>query len=213
MPDSLLSLRAAATGPGPIEKDRFQRAPISALLAAMLLATGCGLFPKKQVRTYVPPPVQHPAPPPLKLADGEPPRLELQTAEVDLSSMAPVIVFTAPPAPPPPVRTRPPVVTIPKPPPAPAAPESAPPPKIALMLPAEELRNYNRELDSILEQDQKALEALARRNLNADQRDRMAAIRELLGQARQEREQDLVTAVDLARRADTLTKDLLDRQP
>jgi predicted transcriptional regulator len=57
------------------------------------------------------------------------------------------------------------------------------------------------------------LEALARKNLAADQRERMAQIRELLNQSKQAREQDLVTAVNLARHADTLVKDLLAHLP
>ena len=86
-------------------------------------------------------------------------------------------------------------------------------PKIVQLFPAEQQRAYNRELDDILERDQRALETLARKNLDADQRDRMAQIHELLALAKQAREQDLVTAVNLARRADTLAKDLLDRLP
>ncbi len=179
---------------------------------AILFTTGCSLFPKKQVRVYVPPPVQHPAPPPLKLAEGEPPKLAVE-ADVDLSGLTPEIVFLPPPAPVTPTRPRPPVVAAPKPAPvAPVAPEP-PPPKIALILPAEQLRAYNSELDGILDRDQRALEALARKNLAAEERDRMAQIRELLTQARQAREQDLVTAVSLARRADTLTTNLSQRLP
>lgn len=210
MPDTLLSTRAAAN----VDLIHSQRRPISALLAAMLLTTGCGLFPKKQVRAYyVPPPVVHPAPPPLKLSDAQPPQLELETEIIDLTDLAPEVVLTPPPPPVRPVKPRPPVVSTPKPTPAPVTPEGPPSPKLALMLPAEQLRAYNSELDSILDRDQKALEAMARKNLTADQRDRMAQVRELLAQARQAREQDLVTAVDLARRADTLAKDLLDRLP
>jgi hypothetical protein len=57
------------------------------------------------------------------------------------------------------------------------------------------------------------LETLARRNLAADQREKMAQIREFLTQAKQAREQDLMTAVNLARHADTLAKDLIGRLP
>ncbi len=95
----------------------------------------------------------------------------------------------------------------------PPAPPDAPPPKLVQIFPLEQQRGFNRELDDILDRDQKTLEALARRNLSADQLDRMAQIRELLTQAKQAREQDLVTAVSLARRADALAKNLSDRLP
>ena len=223
MPDSLLNSKAVA-GRGSIQLVRIQansipwepshRLPVAtALVSAILCTAGCSLFPKKQVRVYVPPPVQHPAPPPLKLADGELPALVLE-ANIDPGIVPPEIVFLPPPAPVTPTRPRPPVAVAPRPVPVtpPAVPEP-PPPRIGLTLPPEQLRAYNSELDGILDRDQKALEALARKNLAAEQRDRMAQIRELLTQARQAREQDLVTAVSLARRADTLAKDLLDRLP
>jgi hypothetical protein len=95
----------------------------------------------------------------------------------------------------------------------PPPPEAPPPPKILQIFPLDQQRALNREVDDILDRDQKALETLARRNLAADQRDRIAQIQELLTQAKQAREQDLMTAVNLARHADTLTKDLQSRLP
>ena len=183
----------------------------AALLAAALSTSGCQLFQRKQVRTFVPPPVQHKAPEPLKLASVEPPELPPVESNLgfDTAELSPSVMLAPPPPPPEAPRPRPPVATAPKPTPAPVAPE-APAPKIVQIFPAEQQRAYNRELDEILERDQKALELLARRNLAADQRERMAQIRELLTQAKQAREQDLVTAVNLARRADTLANDLLD---
>lgn len=182
------------------------------LVAGMLCAGACH---KKMPRVFVPPAIQRSAPQPLKLpTNPDPPLLAADLTAIpglDLGSPAPDI--GAPPQPPPPQpRPRAPVVTGPKPAPPPAAPE-APAPKIVQLFPAEQQRAYNRELDDILERDQRALETLARKNLDADQRDRMAQIHELLAQAKQAREQDLVTAVNLARRADTLAKDLLDRLP
>ncbi len=182
------------------------------VIAGMLCASACH---KTMPRVFVPPAIHHPVPAPPKLpANQDPPLLAAADlmAVPDLDLGSPTADIGVPPQPPPPPRPRSPIVTGPKPAPPPAAPE-APAPKIVQLFPAEQQRAYNRELDDILERDQRALEALARKNLDADQRDRMAQIHELLTQAKQAREQDLVTAVNLARRADTLAKDLLDRLP
>jgi hypothetical protein len=226
MPDSLL-IPAAAIQSDPTRRSSranvFLRSALpAATLAAMLSTTGC-LFQKKPVKVFVPQPVQRPVPAPLKPPpDPGPPELAIQMelviqaddgSDLDLAGLGPVIPDFAPPAPPPQaVRPRNPVAAGPKPAPVPAVPET-PAPKIVQLLPAEEQRAITKELDDILARDERALQTLARRNLAADQRDRMAQIREYLTQAKQAREQDLVTAVNLARHADTLAKDLLDRLP
>jgi hypothetical protein len=51
------------------------------------------------------------------------------------------------------------------------------------------------------------------RNLSPELKDVVERVRSYLAQAEQTREQDLVTAVNLARRADLLAKDLLERLP
>jgi hypothetical protein len=186
----------------------------AATLAAMLCTTGC-LFQKKPVKVFVPRPVQRPVPAPLQPPpDPGPPELQADAGPgLDLAGLGPVIPEFAPPAPPPPVvRPRNPVAVGPKPVAAPALPET-PAPKIVQLLPAEQQRAITKELDDILDRDERALQTLARKNLAADQRERMAQIREYLTQAKQAREQDLVTAVNLARHADTLAKDLLGRLP
>jgi hypothetical protein len=182
----------------------------------MLSTSGC-LFQKKAVRAYHPPYVQRPPIAPLKLPlDLDPPpplapELEASFSTADLGQEIPA--FAPPPPPPQTARPRPPVVAVPKPPPAPVVPDTPPPPKIVQIFPIEQQRALNREVDDILDRDQKALETLARRNLAADQREKMAQIQEFLTQAKQAREQDLMTAVNLARHADTLAKDLLGRLP
>lgn len=185
----------------------------AALLAAMLCAAGCH---KKAPRVYVPPLIRHPAPGPLKVpANLNPPELAVETGSlVEIAELnLPMLGIGEPPQPPPAPKPRAPIVTAPKPAPVAPTPPEAPPPKIVQIFPVEQQRAYNRELDEILERDERALGQLARKNLAAEQRDRMAQIRELLAQAKQAREQDLVTAVSLARHADTLAKDLLDRLP
>ena len=191
---------------------RGPRSPLRvALLTAALATAACH---KRAPRVFVPPVVRYPAPQPLKLpANLNPPEMAVEVASLDqvadLTAPAPEIL--PPPAPPPPPKPRAPIVAAPKPvlPPAP----EAQPPKIVQIFPAEQQRAYNREIDEIMERDQKILETVARKNLNADMKDRMAQIHELLAQAKQAREQDLVTAVSLATRADTLAKDLLARLP
>jgi hypothetical protein len=115
----------------------------------------------------------------------------------------------------PPVRpARPPVANIPKPQPAPA--ENTPPvatPKLAQILTPEESRRDNLELDQSMERVRKALAMVGGRNLSPELKDVAERVRTYLTQAEQTREQDLVTAVNLARRADLLAKDLLERLP
>jgi hypothetical protein len=51
------------------------------------------------------------------------------------------------------------------------------------------------------------------RNLSPELKGIAELVRTFLSQAEQTREQDLVTAVNLAKRADLLAKDLLERLP
>jgi hypothetical protein len=76
-----------------------------------------------------------------------------------------------------------------------------------------QLREYNQALDQSLERVRRALAIAAGKNLNADQSEIVNRIRTFQKQAEQAREQDLVTAVNLARRADLLAKDLVERLP
>jgi hypothetical protein len=191
----------------------FRAVMPSALLAAMLSTSGC-LFQKKAVRVYHPPPIQRPKIDPLTLPNLDPPVMDVELeASFNSADLGQTIPEFAPPPPPVPApRPRPPVAVGPKPVPPPVVPET-PAPKIVQIFPAEQQRALNQEVDGILDRDQKALERLARMNLAADQREKMAQIQEFLTQAKQAREQDLMTAVNLARHADTLAKDLLGRLP
>jgi hypothetical protein len=86
-------------------------------------------------------------------------------------------------------------------------------PKIAQIFTPDQLREYTREYTDSVDRVQKILETLAKRSLTAEQHDKMVQIRDFLMQARQAKEQDLVTAVSLAKHADILAKDLVDRLP
>ena len=92
-------------------------------------------------------------------------------------------------------------------------PETPPLPKLGQIFTAVQLREYNQALDQSLERVRKALAIAAGKNLNANQSEIVNRIRTFQKQAEQAREQDLVTAVNLARRADLLARDLLERLP
>jgi hypothetical protein len=86
-------------------------------------------------------------------------------------------------------------------------------PKLAQILTPEESRRNTQELEQYVESVRRALAKLMGKNLNAEQKVTAQRIQTFLTQAEQAREQDLVTAVNLARRADLLAKDLLERLP
>jgi hypothetical protein len=209
-----------------IQVDRHTRAgfiPRVALPAAMfavafgaILSTSGCLFPKKQARVFVPPPPKRPNPAALKpppILDPPDTNLEIEDT-LNVAVIEPAsIELPPPPAPPPPAPRRP---TVASPKPAPAAPpavETPAPPKVVQLFSPDQEREKNHELDDSLASVQRALDTLGRRNLTADQHDKMQQIQDFLTQAKQARQQDLVTAVNLAKRADVLAKDLLGHVP
>ncbi len=185
---------------------------VSLTLAAFLLTSGCIFGPKKQARVFVPPPPKKIDPvalkPPTITAAPDVAIQNPETPTLFASIGFPSVEFQ-PPAPPP-LPPRPPRVVTPAkttPPPS-VVPEPAP--KIAQIFTADQLRDYTRTLDDSLNRVERNLDTLSKRNLNAEQRDRIEQIRDFMKQARQAQEQDLITAVNLAKRADVLAKDLLD---
>jgi hypothetical protein len=82
------------------------------------------------------------------------------------------------------------------------------------MFTPDEQRQYNRTIEDSLGRVKRALDSLARKNLSADQQGEVSRIATFQKQAEQARDaQDLLTAVSLAQRADTLAQDLLNRNP
>lgn len=79
------------------------------------------------------------------------------------------------------------------------------------MFTPEQRRTYTRTLEESLERVRRALEFLATRNLNAEQAGEREKISTFQKQAEQAREQDLILAVNLAQRADSLAQDLVAR--
>src|SRR5579863_7128938 len=187
-------------------------------LAATLTTSGC-LFQKKP-RAFVVPAVkpQPPAAPkPVPMVDAPPELTASLTPEV-VPVPLPVTASVdpqLPPAPRPPTPARGPVPRAPAPVKAvtPPEPQPPPPPKITQILSPQESNILTRAYEESMARVDRALLDLGRKNLAAQDRDTLDLIRSFQTQAKQAREQDLVAAVNLAKRADGLAKDLLARLP
>jgi hypothetical protein len=200
----------------PIERSRGAGSwACAAVLALALFSTGCLFQKKPRARVFIPPPVQRAKPINMNLPPVlEPPDLVVVAAVG--SENAPVVIGTGitelpPPPPAPPAARRPQPVKPAATPPAAVEPPATP--RIAQIFTPEQLRENNKILDEMLERVQRALDTFAKKNLTAEQRNRVAQIRDFQTQAKQARVEDLVTAVSLAKHADSLAKDLLDRLP
>jgi hypothetical protein len=167
----------------------------------------------KAPRAFNPPPVTAKAPEPLPPAPAitSAPEVAFEPVVFDFPRQTdPGSRF---PAPPPPARAPRPVANIPKPPPAQNETPAAPALKLSQILTPEEYRRNTQDLEKYSESVKSRLAKLAGKSLTAEQKDIAERVQTYLIQAEQAREQDLVTAVNLARRADLLAKDLVDRLP
>jgi hypothetical protein len=188
---------------------------IFGIFALSLASTSC-LRQKTQARAFTaPPPSAQP-----KVPDAIPNLPEAPRIAIDEASIVPPPLPENPdltneiPEAPKRVARRPaPVVPAPKPVQGPVAPETPVAPKLAQMFTPEELRENTRALDESLDRVNRILVIVEGKNLTADQKEIAERIRTFRKQAEQAREQDLLTAVSLARRADLLAKDLLERLP
>jgi hypothetical protein len=141
-----------------------------------------------------------------------PPEIELpQDAGIVESIPAAMPPAEAPPPPPP--RRPPPPARVSVQPPAVVPPEVQPAPRLGQIFTAEQLRDYNRALEESLDRVRRVLGSVAGKNLNPELNEMVSRIQTFQKQAEQAREQDLVTAVNLARRADLLAQDLVKRLP
>jgi hypothetical protein len=86
-------------------------------------------------------------------------------------------------------------------------------PRLGQILTADQTREYNRVIDESLDRVRKNLARVDGKRMSPQQEEVVGRIRSFQKQAEQAREQDLVTAVNLARRADVLAKDLVERLP
>ena len=78
---------------------------------------------------------------------------------------------------------------------------------------ADQRREYTRALDESLESVKRMMDVLATKYLNPEQSEIRVRIGTYQKQAEQERDQDLALAVNLAKRAQLLAQDLLERVP
>ncbi len=79
------------------------------------------------------------------------------------------------------------------------------------MLTPEQTREYNRTIDESLDRVRKIVATMSRRTLTPDQTEILNRVLVFQRQAEENRAQDLMVAVSLAKRADVLAKDLQDR--
>jgi hypothetical protein len=195
----------------PFFNNMFKLRVLPLVVALSLGSSSCWFRKAKPVRVFVPPPPPPRAPLPTRVPDLPP----APDVKIEASSEVPGVPAEMPaalPPPPAPRRATPPPRAA-TPPPA-VTPETATPaPRLGQIFSAEQSRDYNRTLDESLERVRRTLAQVSGRNLNADLRDMVARIQTFQKQAEQAREQDLVTAVNLARRADVLAQDLLKRLP
>jgi hypothetical protein len=101
-------------------------------------------------------------------------------------------------------------------PPQPVVVETAPPaapPKAVAIFTAEELRQMNQELDERLGNVRRALARTEGKTLSPELAMIANSARSFMLQAEQARSLDLVTAVNLAKRADLFAMDLVQRLP
>ena len=193
----------------------FRLRLIPLILVLSLGATSCWFQKKTAARVFVPPPA--PARPQVASVVPEipaAPDIELES-EMPAVEGVPVGVLPTQPVPPPPVPTRrtPPPVRATAPPPAAIPPEPVPAPRLGQIFTAEQKFEYNRTLDESLDRVKKLLGSVAGKNLTPEMVQIVGRIQTFQKQAEQAREQDLVTAVNLARRADLLAQDLVKRLP
>jgi len=194
---------------------RFTRTiQTSMWLAGAVGMSSCG-FPglHKAPRAFNPPPVMAKAPSPIPPAPEIAPPPEVAFEPVVYDFPRPTDPSARFPDLPPPRAPRAPVVNAPKPTPAPVENPPVAAPKLAQILTPEESRRNTQELEQYTDRVRRALAMVAGKNLTPDQKDIAERVRTYLTQAEQAREKDLVTAVNLARRADLLAKDLLERLP
>ena len=176
------------------------------LLIAILSLFSASCHRRIRARLFVPPPPppQRPFVLPPKPEIPQPPEIEARV-EVEIPGSDTDIPLLPPPPEPP---KRPVIVAVPKPTPPPPAPEPAPSPRLGQIFTADQLREYNRSIEESMSRARSVLAVAAGRRLNQQQSEMVTRIRTFLMQAEQARPKDLVTAVNLARRADLLARDL-----
>jgi hypothetical protein len=183
------------------------------IFALSLGATACRFQKRPAPRVFVPP--LRATRPTVAIAQPElppPPEVDIEV-EPPLLNVPENLPSAVAPPPSPVLRRTPPPVRATAPPAAVIPPEPPPAPRLGQIFTADQLREYNRVLEESLDRVKKVLGAVAGKNLNSEQTQMVRRIQTFQKQAEQAREQDLVTAVNLARRADLLAQDLVKRLP
>lgn len=198
---------------------RTKRTACAALVVAgTLTTTGC-LFGEKKTttRVFVPPPVYAKDPVPVaRLGELPAPPEEIPIVEPIPGPEIAVNNPPLPPAPPKPAPAKPPATAKPTP---PAVVEVVPPPtpppspKPTTIISADERRRMTQELDGMLDRVRKVLLQAEGKTLSGDVATLRTQAQNSLQQAEQTRVQDLVTAVSLARRAESFAMELVQRLP
>lgn len=194
----------------------------AALAVVLLLAPGCRPFWKKKPRLLPPTPIPQAQPrEPEEVQTPDPPEIEVPAdpaVEASPPSIEELGTIQVPPPPRPqatkrgnrlkqPAIAEGPATEVP---PA-ETPPPAPQPRLGEMLAPEELREHAVNIDRSLRECRAMLAQILKHKLTTDQSESVARIQTFLRQAEEARRSDLVAAVNLARRAELLAKDLLDR--
>jgi len=194
---------------------RYARLRLFPLILVLELGTTSCWFEKRTTaRVFVPPPpVARPNVASVVPEIPPAPEIELDSEMPQIEGLPESLPPAVGPPPPAPRRTPPPArATVP--PPAVIPPEPQPtPPRLGQIFTAEQLREYNRSLDESLDRVKRLLGSVAGKSLTPELAQIVGRIQTFQKQAEQAREQDLVTAVNLARRADLLAQDLVKRLP
>ncbi len=189
---------------------RSTNAALCAVLAGSLVTSGCFFGKKKPAKVFTPPPVTAKVPPtPTPTVVTE--TLPETESNVEGGTTMPAPVATLPPAPPKPLPPK--VVAPAKPAPVVVETPALPAPRPTTIFSAEERRRLTQELDDRLDRVRKALARVEGKSLSGDLIALANNARAFLTQAEQARAQDLVTAVNLAKRADLFAADLVSRLP
>lgn len=169
---------------------------------------GC-LF-HKPPRAYVPPPIYAPAVKAAPMLEAEPRVLTASVAlpSISLGDLSLPPWKPAPVAPKPPPAKRPAVAQTPPPPATPETPVTPAPPKIAPLYSAQQTQESTRQLEEILARVDQILGNAGKKSLNPEQTAQAETIKTFKQQALDMRERDLMTAVELAKRAEAYANDL-----
>ena len=180
------------------------------LMLAVVFTAGC----KKQPRVFIMPPLPPPKPMPAPVLIQAPPPPKLLVLRHERPTAPWFLAEVQLPGPPPPrLTTRParPVAGVKPEAPAPEPsepPVAAPVPQLGRIITAEERDQNLRVLQDNLTRAKDRVEILRGRRLSLGQRDALRRIESFIAQAEAARGADLIRAVNLAVRADVLSREL-----